>query len=142
MSYSLAFSKAVIMILFIADKVNQGMYDFVPTKLVSQALNIAAPTAVKILQSLTRSGLIETREGAKGGIRLALPADKVTVLDIFNAVEYNRPLFRDDFNLNVSGKKPTLGQESIATVMNNAEQAMKKELMKVTVLNLMEEINM
>ncbi|MCB9104195.1 MAG: Rrf2 family transcriptional regulator [Anaerolineales bacterium] len=66
MSYSLTFSQSVITVLFVADKVQQGIYDFVPTQEISDALNIPKPSAVKILQSLNRAGIIETREGAKG----------------------------------------------------------------------------
>jgi Rrf2 family protein len=84
---------------YVADKLQQGVYDFVPTKQLSEDLSIAGPTAVKILQSLNRVGLIETREGTKGGIRLAVPASDITILDIFNAIENERPLFRSDLHV-------------------------------------------
>ena len=77
MSYSLSFSQAIVTVLFVGDKVEQGFYDFVPTKELSEALNIARPTAVKILGNLAGAGIIETREGAKGGVRLALPPDSI-----------------------------------------------------------------
>lgn len=32
MSYSLAFSQAIFTVIFVADKVRQGIYDFVPTQ--------------------------------------------------------------------------------------------------------------
>ncbi len=140
MSYTLTFSKAVLMVLFVADKVRLGQYDFVPTKVLSEALNIAAPTAVKIIQALNRAGIIETREGARGGVRLARQADRVTVLDIFEAIEHNRPLFRDDFNINITGTKPTLGQKAIADVLKKAEQEMKSQLKGKSIADLITEI--
>ena len=73
--------------VYIADKVQQGFFEFTPTTQLAQDLNIARPTAVKTLQSLNQAGIIETREGAKGGVRLAKPADQVTVLDILAAIE-------------------------------------------------------
>ncbi len=118
MSYSLAFSQAIFTVLFVADKVQQGIYDFVPTKELSDSLNIARPSAVKILQNLNRAGIIETREGAKGGVRLAMSPSKITILDIFNAIEYNRPLFRLDLKLHVTGEKPTRGQQTISQLLN------------------------
>ena len=141
MSYSLTFSKAVIMVLFVADKVRQGQYDFVPTKVISESLNIAGPTAVKIIQGLNRSALIETREGSKGGIRLAKQPENITVLDIFEAIEINRPLFRDDFNINVTGVKPTRGQQAISGILNDAEAAMKNQLRATTIADLINHIN-
>ncbi len=141
MSYSLAFSKAILVVLFVADKVKQGMYDFVPTKVISEALNIAAPTAVKILQSLNRAGIIETREGARGGVRLARKMDEITVLDIFNAIEQERPLFRTDLNLNVTGRKPSRGQKAVLSVLQDAEAKMKAGLRSVSLAALVDEIN-
>ena len=141
MSYSLSFSKAILVAIFVADKVAQGMYDFVPTKLVSESLNIPKPTAVKILQGLAKSGIIETREGAKGGIRLAMSADDVTILSIFNAIEFERPLFRADLNIKITGEKPTRSQQAIRTVLEDSERRMKTSLAEVTIADLVNEIN-
>jgi len=141
MSYSLAFSKAILVVLFVADKVKQGMYEFVPTKVISEALNIAGPTAVKILQSLNRAGIIETREGARGGVRLARKMEDITVLDIFNAIEQERPLFRTDLNLNVTGQKPTRSQKAVLSVLKNAETEMKNRLSAVSLADLIDTIN-
>jgi len=141
MSYSLAFSQAILAVLFVADKVQQGMYDFVPTKELSESLNIARPSAVKILQNLNKAGIIETREGAKGGVRLAVSPSDITILDIFNAVEFNRSLFRVDLKIRVSGEKPTRGQQAISEVLASAEDAMKMNLQETTVSDLLREIN-
>jgi len=141
MSYSLAFSKAILVVLFVADKVKQGMFDFVPTKAISQALDIPAPTAVKILQSLNRAGIIETREGARGGVRLAKPLTQINVLDILNAIEQERPLFRTDLKINVTGEKPTRSQRAVLGVLQDAENKMKASLKSVTLAELIAKIN-
>jgi len=141
MSYSLGFSQAIAVVLFVADKVDQGMYDFVPTKALSEQLGIATPSAVKILQALNRANIIETREGAKGGVRLARAANNISIADIFAAVEQNRPLFRSDIRFNVSGSKPSKASAAIADVLNNAEMAMKKSLASQNISNLMRRIN-
>ena len=141
MSYSLAFSQAIITVLYVADKVQQGSYDFVPTKQLSEDLNIAGPSAVKILQSLNGVGIIETREGAKGGVRLAkLPAD-ITILDIFNAIENERPLFRFDLGLQITEKKPARAHQEISGLLSSAEEAMKDKLKQVTVEHLLNKLN-
>lgn len=141
MSYSLGFSQAVVVVLFVADKVRQGIHDFVPTKALSEQLGIAGPSAVKILQALNRAGIIETREGAKGGVRLASAPSKVTVLDVFTAIEADKPLFRTDLTFNVTGRKPTQASEAILSVLNNAETAMKQRLGSATIESLLRQIN-
>lgn len=141
MSYSLGFSQAVVATVYIADKVQQGFFEFTPTTQLSKDLNIPRPTAVKILQNLNQAGIIETREGAKGGVRLAKAADQITVLDIFVAIERERPLFQTRLNINATGSKPTLVQEAISTLLTDAEAAMKNELSQTTIANLMAAIN-
>lgn len=141
MSYSLGFSQAVVATVYIADKIQQGFYEFTPTTQLAKDLNIPRPTAVKILQSLNQAGIIETREGAKGGVRLAKEANQITVLDIFVAIERERPLFQTRLNISATGSKPTLAQEAIGTLLSDAETAMKNELNQTTIADLMAAIN-
>jgi len=141
MSYSLSFSQAIFTVLFVGDKIGQGFYEFVPTRELSTSLNIPAPTAVKILASLANAGLIETREGSKGGVRLAMPAQKITLLDVFTAIETEKPMFRQDYKLRVKGEKPTRAQQSVYAILTNAESAMKAQLAKTTIADLMATLN-
>ncbi|MCL4298602.1 MAG: Rrf2 family transcriptional regulator [Anaerolineae bacterium] len=141
MSYSLAFSQAIMVVLYVADKLQQGSYDFVPTKQLSEDLGIAGPTAVKILQNLSRVGLIETREGTRGGIRLAVPAADITILDIFSAIERERPLFRSDLPVRATGEKPTRARQEISKLLASAEEAMKVKLKELTVKDLLDKLN-
>jgi Rrf2 family protein len=41
----------------------------------------------RLLAQLTRAGIVESSHGAKGGFRLAKPAAKVSLQDIYQAVE-------------------------------------------------------
>lgn len=141
MAFSLGFTQAIIVTIYVGDKVAQGMFDFVPTKAISEALNIARPSAVKILGSLASAGIVETREGARGGVRLARPADSISVLDIFNAIETGKPMFRHDFNLAVTGAKPTRAQSAVRAVLDSAETAMHTQLAAVTVADLLGSLN-
>ncbi|MBX0329788.1 Rrf2 family transcriptional regulator [Oscillochloris sp. ZM17-4] len=137
MSYSLAFSQAIFTVLFVGDKVEQGFYDFVPTKEVSGSLNIPNPTAVKILGSLASAGIIETREGFRGGVRLAKPPHDITLLDVFTAIETGKPMFRLDHALRVSGEKPSRAQQSVFTILSDAEAAMKSHLAQTTIADVL-----
>ena len=139
MSYSLAFSQAIAIVVFVSSKVEACMYDFVPTKELSEALNIARPTAVKILQRLTNVGIIETREGAKGGVRLAKSPDEVTLLDVFNAIEQQRPLFRIDMGIHIAGEKPARVKQNLLEVLTHTENTMKQGLQGTSIAELYRE---
>ncbi len=141
MSYSLSFSQAIFTVLFVGDKVSQGFYDFVPTKELSASLNIPNPTAVKILGNLANAGIIETREGSRGGVRLAKPPQNITLLDVFIAIETGKPMFRQDHKLRVTGVKPTRAEKSVSTILNDEEAAMKSQLEKTTIADLMATLN-
>ena len=141
MSYSLSFSQAIFTVLYVGDKVTQGFYDFVPTKELSASLNIPAPSAVKILGSLANAGIIETREGSRGGVRLAKQPQDITLLNVFTAIETGKPMFRQDYKLRVTGKKPSRAHQSVYAILTDAEEAMKSHLAQTTIANLMEELN-
>lgn len=141
MSYSLAFSQSIATVIYVADKVQQGMFDFVPTKQLSGSLNIARPTAVKILQHLMRAGIIETREGAKGGVRLAVNPEDITILDVFEAIETGKPMFRYDYRLRATGVKPMRLQAELLSILNSAESTMKAQLKTTTIAELLSALN-
>src|SRR5688572_2899786 len=54
---------------------------------------IAAATRVpraylsKVLQSVSRGGIVHSQRGLGGGVTLAKPADQLTILEVVNAVE-------------------------------------------------------
>lgn len=140
-SYSLAFTQTLYLVLYVADKIDQGFYEFIPTQQISEQLNIPPSSAGSILRRLNRAGIIETREGASGGVRLMRAPDDITLLDLFSAIEQERPLFQTQFQLKVTGSKPSRAQTTLAEVLLGAEQAMKDHLNGVTVRHLMEMIN-
>lgn len=140
MSYSLSFSKAILVVIFISDKIRQGQFEFLSTKVISETLNIPKPTLVKILQGLTTAGIIETKEGKQGGIRLMKKPSKVTILDILTATE-TKPLFQTSFNIMAEGKRPDNAQKSVSTLLKNAENQMKLELSKKSIEEILIEMN-
>lgn len=142
MSYSLSFSQALFIALYIADKVATGIFDFTPTQKISEDLGFPSSSTSVILRKLNRGRIVETREGVKGGVRLARTPTEVTVLDIFTAIEQDRPLFQTNIQPAVSGEKPAQAQQSIVTVLQNSESAMKESLQSVTVQDLLDAINL
>lgn len=140
MSYSLSFSKAILVVIFISDKIRQGQYEFLSTKTISEILNIPKPTLVKILQNLSAAGLIETKEGKSGGIRLQKQPSEITILDILKATESGKPLFQTNFNILAEGKRPDNAQKSISSLLLSAEEQMHLTLAKKTIAQVLNEM--
>ena len=57
------------------------------TSRIAQAARVPKPYLVKVLQSLAREGIVETRRGLGGGVSLAKELGELTMLDVVNAVD-------------------------------------------------------
>ena len=133
MSYSLTYTQAILVLVFVADKLRQGLHDFVPTRAIASSLGIPAATTAKILHGLGLAGLIETREGAKGGVRLALPPAKISLADVLAAMEQKRPLFATHLHVRAKGERPTRAQQAIRKALAGAEAGMRAHLAESTI---------
>jgi len=98
------------------------------------------PYLRKILQALTRAGVLESVAGPTGGYRLARSADQITFLDIFSAVEGDQNAFRCT---EIRQKGPTgLDQKcypaacAIAATVWAAEQAWRDHLAGVSLFDI------
>ncbi|MDX9979736.1 MAG: Rrf2 family transcriptional regulator [Lentisphaeria bacterium] len=54
---------------------------------IADSLQVSGAHLSKVLQRLTRAGLIETERGPRGGFRLGRPATAITILEIYEAIE-------------------------------------------------------
>ena len=57
------------------------------TKDIAEKAKVPSAYLAKVLQSMRRGGLIHSRRGVGGGITLAKPASKISLLDVIDAVE-------------------------------------------------------
>jgi len=141
MSYSLSFSKSILVIIFISDKIRQKQFDFLSTADISKYLSIPKPTLVKILQNLNAANIIETKEGKNGGIRLMKAPSEITLLEVLNAMEKGKPLFQTSFNILAEGKRPSTAQKSIKNILTHAENKLEEELSKKTIAEILKEMD-
>jgi Rrf2 family protein len=141
MSYSLSFSKALLVVIFISDKTRQEQFEFLSTASIAEVLNIPKPTLVKILQHLSADGIIETKEGKHGGIRLSKDPAMINVLDILNAVEKGKALFNTTFDIKAIGHRPDRAQSVLKTLFDSAENTMKAELAGTTIAAVLDEMS-
>jgi Rrf2 family protein len=137
LTYSTATFQAASILLLIHFKSEGGCVDYLSTKTISEMLNIPAPTVVKILNRMNVAHLIQTKEGVKGGISLARPISKITFLDVFDAVEQGKPLFKmhTDFNIEHESLEPV--KEKAIQCLRDAEDSMRSSLDKMTLLDLL-----
>lgn len=57
------------------------------TEEVAERTRVPAAYLAKILQGLSRAGIVRSQRGVGGGVTLAKPADELTILEVVNAVE-------------------------------------------------------
>ncbi len=89
---------AIRCILFLATR-QPG--EVVSRRTVSREMEIPTQFLSKIAQRLAQVGLLEIRQGAKGGYLLARPPEDISLLEVIEAVEgeifLNQCLMRPDF---------------------------------------------
>ncbi|WP_178075957.1 RrF2 family transcriptional regulator [Paenibacillus oralis] len=140
MAYSTALSQAVSILLYIHAISEEPCANFLSTKIISEQLNIPAPTTAKVIRSLSNAKLTVTKEGAKGGITLSRPLTEMTLLDVFLAVEPGKPLFKLHTDVVLQGKDTEVAeiQQKISKRFEAAEQAMRQSLAEVSLIDLVE----
>lgn len=56
---------------------------------IAKSYSVSELFLFKILQPLAKAGIMETVRGRNGGVRLARPADQITLLDVVKTTEEN-----------------------------------------------------
>ncbi len=69
---------------------------YVPIKEISETLKISFHFLTKILQILTKKGIIESIKGPGGGVGLRIDPSEISILDIIYAIAYIVVLWRKD----------------------------------------------
>jgi Rrf2 family protein len=59
----------------------------ITTQEVAERTQVPAAYLAKILQGLTRAGIVRSQRGVGGGVTLARPPAELTILEVVNAVE-------------------------------------------------------
>lgn len=97
----------------------------------------------KIFPKLEKAGIVSAVAGLRGGYRLGRKPEDISVLDVVDAVEGDKPLFDCQEvrgRCAVFGDKPprwaTSGVCGIHAVMLRAEQSMRKELARTSLADL------
>lgn len=103
------------------------------SRAIAEKLGLPEKFFNKTIQLLVRAGLVETRRGAGGGIKLASSPESVTIADIINAVEGEiaiNPCLREGF---LCKDRPGC---AVRDILQRAQEAMKNELTRESLADL------
>ncbi len=106
------------------------------TQEISERQNIPEVFLKKTIQLLARGGLLMTQRGAQGGIRLSIPADQITIANVIEAVEGALAI-----NPCLSGNTHCPNESScqIRRILHRAQEAMREELSKETLQDIVDQ---
>ncbi len=77
--------------------------DAVVTPTIAEITKVPPGYLSKVLQTLRKAGLVDSKRGLGGGFTLAKPAENVTVLDVVNAVDPIKRIRRCPLGIDAHG---------------------------------------
>jgi FeS assembly SUF system regulator len=77
----------VLMTLFSRDRAVEDVSHVLSARDMAEDTNLPLPTVSKILKALTRSGILESTRGVKGGYAATRGMNDISVADVIEAVE-------------------------------------------------------
>jgi len=84
MKISSSIGYAIIAVCYIAKSEDKKI---VMTQGISEQYNIPLPYLLKIMQQFVRANVLRGKRGPRGGFSLARPANKITMLEILEAID-------------------------------------------------------
>lgn len=73
------------------------------TATIAEITRVPPGYLAKVLQTLRKAGLVDSRRGLGGGFRLVRPAEEVTVLEVVNAVDPIKRIHRCPLGIDSHG---------------------------------------
>ena len=105
------------------------------TEQIAATTKVPLPYLHKLLKSLSKARLVTSQRGVGGGNRLAIPANKITVLEVVNAIEPILPIGYCPLGLVNHG----INLCPMHTKLNHAIEAIQDVLTQSTVQDLIDE---
>ncbi len=112
--------------------------EFIQSRAIAIQQDLPVQFLNKTVQILARTGLVETRRGMQGGIRLAVKPETITIADVVVAIEGKiaiNPCLADDYHC---VNRPNC---RVHEILERAQSAMLAELDKETLADLVRDDN-
>lgn len=90
---------------------------------LAELTKVPGPYLSKVLQTLTRQGLVEAHRGVHGGFSLSRPAKRITILDAVNAVDPLQRIHECPLGLKAHGKRLCPLHKKMDAAVAHMEQA-------------------
>jgi hypothetical protein len=115
---------------------------WIPRKTIAEFYGLKEAYLAKYLQRLVAEGVLLATTGPRGGYRLAAPADKITTLSVFEAIEGSAPAFTCQ-EIRRQGKGAATPEECqhkciVHSLVDQADAAWRAEMANRTVAALVE----
>lgn len=107
-----------------------------PSGYVAASVNTHAVFLRRILGELVSAGIVRAREGRSGGYRLARPASRITLAEVYRAVEPEGPLAPSPAEPNVRCPVGAGMRSAFAETARVAERGLVRALAGRTVADL------
>lgn len=107
---------------------------------IAESVNTNPVVIRRLLGQLRKAGLVRSQSGARGGFSIALPVEKISLLDVYRATE-DGSLFH--FHYTEPNQICPVGctiQESMKSVCSEAEEAVANVLENRTIADLAAEM--
>jgi Rrf2 family protein len=104
----------------------------VHTAEVARRRGIPPAQAAKIVRQLARAGIVRTTRGAGGGVRLARPAERVTLREVIDAIEGPLAVSR----CVVYGECPCVQPCPVRVALARVQLELERSLASITVADL------
>lgn len=116
----------------------------VPAARLAELHDVSGSYLAKVLQSLSRAGLVHSTQGNAGGYALTRAAGEITVLDVVTAVDGPAPAFTCT-EIRQRGPLATPAAQcvtpcAIARAMTAADEAWRTALRAVTIADLARDV--
>jgi Rrf2 family protein len=106
---------------------------FSTSEAIARAQGIPKKFLPQILSDLSRAGYVSSIRGFGGGVRLALPPEKITLLDIIEVIQGNI-LNADSLKSSGSGQHGI--SDRLTKAYGKAQEAMKAEFSRISIRDL------
>lgn len=137
MKYSYKLSDAIHILVYI-HIVPAGYLD---SNTIAASVEANPSVVRRLMATMKKAGLIESRAGAAEP-RLARPADAITVLDVFRAVEPNNALLHVDPRTNMDCPVGSHIQQTLNGAYDRIQRAAETEMAQLTVADMIKDIQL
>jgi Rrf2 family protein len=115
--------------------------DHVTSALLASSVNTNPVVIRRLLLTLQRAKLVETRKGIGLGSRLSRSPARITLAEVFRAVEEEDPFVMPRNKPNRACPVGNCIQIAIAEVFASARKALEQDLEKTTLAHILETVN-